>query len=162
VLGQRISVRVATILAGKVAHTFGEEIEAPVAQLRRVFPAATTIADVSPQRLRAIGLGGPPVQAILPPAPGVAPGGLVLERGAWCGGDARSFTRIRAQLEAYFAGELTQFGLPLVAQGTPFQQRVWEELRKIPFAQTWSYGELARKLGDPNASRAVGLANGRN
>ena len=76
--------------------------------------------------------------------------------------DARALKEARAQLDAYFAGELTEFDLPLAAQGTPFQQRVWDELCRIPFAETWSYGELARKLGDPNASRAVGLANGRN
>lgn len=66
------------------------------------------------------------------------------------------------QLKAYFAGELSSFDLPLRPQGTPFQQRVWAELCTIPFGVTISYGELARRLGDVNASRAVGLANGRN
>ena len=67
-----------------------------------------------------------------------------------------------AQLTAYFAGELTQFDLPLAGHGTPFQQRVWSELLAIPYGQTTSYGELAGRLGNPGASRAVGLANGRN
>jgi methylated-DNA-[protein]-cysteine S-methyltransferase len=68
----------------------------------------------------------------------------------------------RRQLTAYFAGQLTEFDLPLAPAGTPFQQRVWEGLRSIPYATTMSYGELATKLGSPSASRAVGLANGRN
>lgn len=66
------------------------------------------------------------------------------------------------QLKAYFAGELSSFDLPLRPQGTPFQQRVWAELCTIPCGVTISYGELARRLGDVKASRAVGLANGRN
>ncbi|TWF82945.1 methylated-DNA--[protein]-cysteine S-methyltransferase [Kitasatospora viridis] len=66
------------------------------------------------------------------------------------------------QLAAYFAGELREFELPLAPHGTPFQQRVWEQLRRIPYGETRSYGELALALGAPNASRAVGLANGRN
>jgi methylated-DNA-[protein]-cysteine S-methyltransferase len=68
----------------------------------------------------------------------------------------------RQQLTDYFAGSRQRFDLPLAAQGTAFQQRVWKELLEIPFGQTWSYGELARRIGQPNASRAVGLANGRN
>src|SRR5262249_23092666 len=58
--------------------------------------------------------------------------------------------------------ELREFDLPLAPRGTPFQQRVWEELRRIPYGTTISYGELARLLGQPNAARAVGLANGPN
>jgi methylated-DNA-[protein]-cysteine S-methyltransferase len=76
--------------------------------------------------------------------------------------DDRALQPVRRQLEAYFAGELTDFDVPLAAAGTPFQRRVWEELRRIPYGETWSYGELARRLGDPKACRAVGLANGRN
>ena len=68
----------------------------------------------------------------------------------------------RAQLAAYFAGELTAFDLALAPRGTPFQERVWGALRDIPFGATTSYGELARRLGDPRATRAVGAANGRN
>jgi methylated-DNA-[protein]-cysteine S-methyltransferase len=66
------------------------------------------------------------------------------------------------QLRAYFAGELHDFDLPLAPEGTPFQLRVWRELRNIPYGQTISYGELARRIGSPNGSRAVGLANGAN
>ena len=66
------------------------------------------------------------------------------------------------QLLAYFAGELEAFDLPLVPQGTPFQLAVWKRLCEIPYGETISYGELARRIGNPNASRAVGLANGSN
>jgi methylated-DNA-[protein]-cysteine S-methyltransferase len=67
-----------------------------------------------------------------------------------------------AQLEAYFAGDLLEFDLALAAQGTRFRQTVWDELVRIPYAQTISYGELARRIGQPAASRAVGAANGAN
>jgi methylated-DNA-[protein]-cysteine S-methyltransferase len=66
------------------------------------------------------------------------------------------------QLREYFAGKRREFDLPLRLQGTPFQQRVWRELTEIPFGETWSYGELAKRISKPSASRAVGLANGRN
>lgn len=67
------------------------------------------------------------------------------------------------QLTAYFARELRDFDLPLAPGGTDFQQRVWKELALIPYGETTSYGEIARRLGHTNAaSRAVGLANGRN
>jgi methylated-DNA-[protein]-cysteine S-methyltransferase len=66
------------------------------------------------------------------------------------------------QLRAYFAGELQHFDLPLKPEGTAFQTRVWELLQEIPFGETISYGELARRAGNPAASRAVGLANGAN
>jgi len=69
---------------------------------------------------------------------------------------------LREQLEAYFRGELTAFDVPLALVGTPFQQRVWAALRTIPYGTTWSYGRLAAEIGSPAASRAVGLANGRN
>lgn len=68
----------------------------------------------------------------------------------------------REQLDAYFAGERTTFDLPLAAAGTPFQERVWEALRSIPFGHTTSYGEIAIRMGEPKAVRAVGAANGRN
>jgi methylated-DNA-[protein]-cysteine S-methyltransferase len=68
-----------------------------------------------------------------------------------------------AQLTAYFARDLKEFDLPLAPRGTEFQQRVWEQLRLIGYGETASYGEIARRLGKSNAaSRAVGLANGRN
>jgi methylated-DNA-[protein]-cysteine S-methyltransferase len=66
------------------------------------------------------------------------------------------------QLEAYFAGELHLFDLPLAAEGTDFRKNVWDELVQIPYGETISYGELARRIGDPLASRAVGAANGAN
>jgi methylated-DNA-[protein]-cysteine S-methyltransferase len=74
----------------------------------------------------------------------------------------RLFAEAREQLKAYFAGKLQAFELALDGKGSDFQRRVWKALRKIPFGETQSYGELARALGNPNASRAVGLANGRN
>jgi methylated-DNA-[protein]-cysteine S-methyltransferase len=66
------------------------------------------------------------------------------------------------QLDEYFAGCRRTFDLPLRLQGTEFQQRVWKMLKEIPYGVTWSYGELAKRIHNPNASRAVGLANGRN
>jgi methylated-DNA-[protein]-cysteine S-methyltransferase len=66
------------------------------------------------------------------------------------------------QLQEYFGGWRKQFDLPLALQGTAFQQQVWSELQKIPFGQTLNYGELARRIGNEKAVRAVGLANGRN
>jgi methylated-DNA-[protein]-cysteine S-methyltransferase len=67
-----------------------------------------------------------------------------------------------AQLEAYFAGALRRFDLPLAPEGTAFQREVWSALTAIPYGETVSYGELARRLGRPAASRAVGAANGQN
>ena len=66
------------------------------------------------------------------------------------------------ELQEYFAGTRRDFSLQLAPQGTPFQRRVWETLLEIPYGATWSYGELASRIGQPTASRAVGLANGRN
>jgi methylated-DNA-[protein]-cysteine S-methyltransferase len=66
------------------------------------------------------------------------------------------------QLNEYFAGRRREFDLPLRLHGTVFQTRVWHELAAIPYGQTWSYGQLARRINQPSASRAVGLANGRN
>lgn len=66
------------------------------------------------------------------------------------------------QLKAYFAGKLKQFSLPLAADGTDFQKQVWKALREVPFGRTASYGDIAKAVGSPAASRAVGLANGRN
>ncbi len=66
------------------------------------------------------------------------------------------------QLNEWFAGSRTQFDLPVSPQGTDFQLRVWTALQEIPWGETMTYGELARRIGQPSASRAVGLANGRN
>ena len=68
----------------------------------------------------------------------------------------------KRQLREYFGGERRDFDLPLSPAGTAFQRRVWDELRRIPYGETVSYGELARRIGRPTASRAVGAANGRN
>lgn len=76
------------------------------------------------------------------------------------------FLNVLNQLDAYFDGSLKKFNLTLdldfKTQGTPFQQNVWRELLKIPYGQTLSYGELAARIGNPNAFRAVGMANGKN
>jgi methylated-DNA-[protein]-cysteine S-methyltransferase len=72
------------------------------------------------------------------------------------------YPEITDQIDAYFAGEREDFALDLAPQGTDFQQRVWKELIRIPFGETISYSELARRLGDPKLVRAVGVANGRN
>ncbi|MGH7091754.1 MAG: methylated-DNA--[protein]-cysteine S-methyltransferase [Stellaceae bacterium] len=66
------------------------------------------------------------------------------------------------QLTLYFAGKLKAFAVPLDFQGTAFQKRVWQALLTIPFGETRSYGEIARQIGRPSASRAVGAANGKN
>lgn len=66
------------------------------------------------------------------------------------------------QLTAYFQGQLRDFSLPLRPEGTAFQRSVWEQLQRIPYGQTCSYGDIARACGNPKASRAVGMANNRN
>lgn len=76
--------------------------------------------------------------------------------------DAAPFAQARRELAEYFAGERTDFTIPLAPEGTEFQKQVWAELEKIPYGITISYGELATRIGNPAASRAVGLANGRN
>lgn len=68
----------------------------------------------------------------------------------------------QTQLEEYFAGVRREFDLPLAPAGTDFQQRVWRELLQVPYGRTTTYAELARRLGDPQAVRAVGRANGAN
>ncbi|MEU4741923.1 methylated-DNA--[protein]-cysteine S-methyltransferase [Actinosynnema sp. NPDC023658] len=75
---------------------------------------------------------------------------------------AEPFDEVVAQLEEYFAGARTEFDLPLSMAGTPFQRTVWDALKDIPHGDTVSYGELAARIGRPTASRAVGLANGKN
>lgn len=72
------------------------------------------------------------------------------------------FPETRRQLDEYFAGRLTEFDLPLDPRGTAFQTSVWRELQQIDYGTTASYGEIARRIGNPNAMRAVGLANGQN
>ncbi|HEV7138991.1 MAG TPA: methylated-DNA--[protein]-cysteine S-methyltransferase [Steroidobacteraceae bacterium] len=76
--------------------------------------------------------------------------------------DAAPFRAAIGQLGEYFAGRRQSFDLPLAPRGTEFQRRVWRALTEIPYGTTISYGELARRIGNPSASRAVGLANGAN
>ncbi len=76
--------------------------------------------------------------------------------------DAAPFREVIRQLNSYFAGELKDFDISLAPQGTPFQLDVWRHLMEIPYGQTTSYGELAKRIGNPKACRAVGLANGSN
>jgi methylated-DNA-[protein]-cysteine S-methyltransferase len=76
--------------------------------------------------------------------------------------DRKPFREVVRQLEAYFEGKLKEFDVPLVLDGTEFQLLVWRSLRKIPYGETVSYGQLARRIGSPEAARAVGLANGSN
>jgi methylated-DNA-[protein]-cysteine S-methyltransferase len=84
------------------------------------------------------------------PAPAAPPGRTPL------------LARAAAQLAEYFAGARRDFDVPLAPRGTGFQERVWRELTRIPYGETRSYGELARAIGRPSASRAVGAANGKN
>ena len=72
------------------------------------------------------------------------------------------FARSSTNSNAYFAGELREFAVNLDPEGTTFQLRVWRELSRIPYGETISYGQLATRIGNPKASRAVGLANGSN
>jgi O-6-methylguanine DNA methyltransferase len=76
--------------------------------------------------------------------------------------DAALCAHVAAQVSDYFRGERDTFSVPLAPSGTPFQQRVWSELRRIPFGATLSYRELAERIGNPAAVRAVGRANGSN
>lgn len=85
--------------------------------------------------------------------------------GFGAGGDPAAADRLQEacrQLEEYFAGRRREFSVPLAPEGTRFQRRVWDELARIPYGETISYRELARRSGNPKASRAVGGANGRN
>jgi len=76
--------------------------------------------------------------------------------------DSQPFAAASRQLREYFGGERTEFDLELALDGTAFQRRVWTALRDIPYGLTISYGQLADRIGQPSASRAVGLANGKN
>jgi methylated-DNA-[protein]-cysteine S-methyltransferase len=69
---------------------------------------------------------------------------------------------VAAQLEEYFAGRRRAFDVPLAMAGSPFERRVWQALQEIPYGETASYGEIARRVAEPAAARAVGVANARN
>ena len=75
---------------------------------------------------------------------------------------ARAFFEVTRQLKFYFSGRLREFTVPVDPGGTAFQSKVWRALQDIPYGETISYGEVARRIGDPKAIRAVGLANGAN
>ena len=79
-----------------------------------------------------------------------------------CEGSHPLLDQLAGELTGYFNGELTEFTVPLDTPGTYWQRRVWNELVRIPYGETVSYGELATRLGNPGGSRAVGLANGKN
>jgi methylated-DNA-[protein]-cysteine S-methyltransferase len=81
--------------------------------------------------------------------------------GSWVSSE-EPFQEVRRQLDEYFAGRRTHFDLELAPRGTPFQRRVWSALQEIPYGETRSYLDIARRLGSPKAVRAVGGANGRN
>ena len=111
-----------------------------------------------------------PIGRVFVEADGEAVTGLYLPgHKGWVGGPAdgsrrsdQSLKNVRTQLAEYFAGERQEFDVPLKSTGTPFQERVWRALLEIPYGTTISYAELARRVGQPTASRAVGAANGRN
>lgn len=84
------------------------------------------------------------------------------DRSDWVDADDNAFPEAVEQLSAYFAGELTEFDVAMQLVGTEFQRKVWAALCTIPYGETRSYGEIAEQIGSPGASRAVGLANGRN
>jgi len=92
---------------------------------------------------------------------GVTAIGFVSQQDASAQGNAVTHEASR-QLAAYFEGSLTQFDLPLDIKGTDFQQAVWSALCDIPYGETASYADIAKKLNNPKAVRAVGMANGRN
>jgi len=89
------------------------------------------------------------------------PGHWAKPAAGWRRDDSR-FADVARQLEEYFAGERTTFDVRLRMHGGPFEREVWAELERIPYGETASYGEIARRVGRPHASRAVGAANGRN
>ena len=76
--------------------------------------------------------------------------------------DPAFFMEVIRQLQEYFAGSRRDFEIPLLMDGTEFQKKVWKNLQKIPYGETITYGELAKRIGDPKAVRAVGAANGQN
>lgn len=84
------------------------------------------------------------------------------DRSDWAPAGPDAFADVVEQLNAYFAGTLTEFDVDLQLVGTEFQRKVWAALQTIPYGETRTYGEIAEQIGSPGASRAVGLANGRN
>lgn len=137
-------------------------------ELRAAVAAATARPRAADNRVR-FAIVPSPIGELLLTSDGEALTGLHMESHAhWPGKqpdwrwDQGHFRETLAQLQAYFAGELRTFSLTLRAAGTAFQQKVWTALNDIPYGVTISYAELARRIGQPTAMRAVGLANGRN
>lgn len=81
---------------------------------------------------------------------------------SWVPDTTGELTGVRKELDEYFAGRLRKFSTPLAFEGTPFQNQVWSELCRIPYGETISYLELAKRIDNPKAVRAVGMANGAN
>ncbi len=110
-----------------------------------------------------------PIGELLAVGDGRALHGLYMQEGrtaiavrpGWKAAD-EPFADVRAQLAEYFEGRRHVFDLPLAMTGSAFQRRVWRALQEIPYGETASYGELARRIDVPSAARAVGVANGRN
>jgi methylated-DNA-[protein]-cysteine S-methyltransferase len=110
-----------------------------------------------------------PIGDLLAVGDGQALRGLYMQEGrkpAAIGADWQpapdAFGELRRQLDEYFDGARCTFDVPLAMAGSAFQRRVWDALRDIPYGETASYGQLARRIGVPSASRAVGVANGQN
>ena len=89
-------------------------------------------------------------------------GRAVKPRAGWTESPRGPVSDALRQLREYFAGKRIEFDLPLAPEGTEFQRNVWRRLQEIPYGETISYGELAKRVGNPKASRAVGAANGQN
>lgn len=141
---------VATVMTGQ-ADRCHSVIDSPVGPLTLVASRGQLVGlymDVTGHRPAPEILG-----ALAGPAPGAGPASDP---------DLGVLAAAATALARYFDGELTRFELPLRLEGTGFQRRVWAGLLEIPYGTTISYGELARRIGQPSASRAVGLANGRN
>jgi methylated-DNA-[protein]-cysteine S-methyltransferase len=109
-----------------------------------------------------------PIGELLLTGDGTALHGLYMQAGrrkriepGWERSDG-PFAAVAAQLEEYFAGERREFDVPLLLDGPPFQRQAWHALRDIPYGETVTYGEQARRIGHPDAARAVGAANGQN
>lgn len=122
----------------------------------------TTDSPLGPLLLVRSGLGLAGLYLTPPPSPVVTAGPDRSRPHPDWSRDDDGFADVTGQLAAYWAGQRQVFELPLDLAGSPFQQAVWAALRQIPYGSTTSYGALARQLGVPGASRAVGLANGRN
>ncbi len=124
------------------------------------FTQATVASPIGPLTLIA---AGPALAGVYMDAQRHLPAAVARARPASQDGpDAAPLAAAAQQLAEYFAGQRTGFDLPIELAGTDFQRRVWAALREIPYGETVSYGDLARELGQASASRAVGLANGKN